>query len=161
MMHSLAQQALMAPGPEVGALRTLFGELLTSSRAREHMAHLLAGSDVRYDVGDQHPLSGLLFPDLALTDGRRIAELLHDARPVLLDLSGGALAAAAEAWADRVDLVCGSIADSSLAGMLLRPDGYVAWASDSADGTGSGRGARALVRTPSCTLVVREPREHR
>jgi 2-polyprenyl-6-methoxyphenol hydroxylase-like FAD-dependent oxidoreductase len=136
VMHSLAQQALMAPGPEVGALRTLFGELLTKQQAREHMAHLLAGSDVRYDVGDQHPLSGLLFPDLVLTDGRRIAELLHDARPVLLDLSGGVLATAAEAWADRVDLVCGDIADSSLSGMLLRPDGYVAWASDSAEGPG-------------------------
>ena len=53
------------------------------------MAHLLAGSDVRYDVGDDHPLAGRLVPDLTLDDGRRVAELLHRGRPVLLDLSGG------------------------------------------------------------------------
>ena len=52
MMHSLSQQALMAPGPEVGALRTLFGELLELPEVRRHIAHLLAGSDVRYEVGD-------------------------------------------------------------------------------------------------------------
>src|SRR5207342_1215738 len=49
MMQSLAQQALMAPGPEVTALRTLLGELMEQPSVRAHMAHLLAGSDVRYD----------------------------------------------------------------------------------------------------------------
>jgi 2-polyprenyl-6-methoxyphenol hydroxylase-like FAD-dependent oxidoreductase len=57
MMHSLAQIALMSPGPEVAALRTLLGELFASPDAQQHMAALLAGSDVRYDTGDDHPLS--------------------------------------------------------------------------------------------------------
>jgi 2-polyprenyl-6-methoxyphenol hydroxylase-like FAD-dependent oxidoreductase len=130
MMQSLSQTALMAPGPEVGALRTLFGELLKQPSVAAHMAHLLAGSDVRYEVGDGHPLSGLLVPDLELDDGRRVAELLHDARAVLLDLSGGALASTVAGWADRVDLVTGAMADEPYAGILLRPDGYVAWAAD-------------------------------
>ena len=43
-----------------------------------------------------------MVPDLVLDDGRRVAELLHDARPVLLDLSGGSAAVAAAAWSDRV-----------------------------------------------------------
>jgi hypothetical protein len=85
---------------------------------------------VRYEVGDEHPLSGLLVPDLELDDGRRVAELLHDARPVLLDLSGGALTPAGSGWADRVDLVTGTIAGKPYRGMLIRPDGYVAWAVD-------------------------------
>lgn len=136
MMQSLAQQALMAPGPEVTALRALLGELLDESQVRNHMAHLLAGSDVRYPVGDSHPLSGYLAPELTLDDGTRLAELLHDARPVLLDLSGGGFAASAAAWADRVDLVTGSSADTSVAALLVRPDGYVAWATDSPDGPG-------------------------
>jgi hypothetical protein len=127
----LSQQALMASGPEVDALRTLFGELLEKPQVRDHMAHLLAGSDVRYDVGDQHPLSGFLVPDLVLADGRRVAELLREARPVLLDSSGGGFIATAAGWADRVDLVEGAIEGSSVAGLLLRPDGYVAWATDS------------------------------
>jgi 2-polyprenyl-6-methoxyphenol hydroxylase-like FAD-dependent oxidoreductase len=133
MMQSLSQTALMAPGPEVGALRTLFGELLKEPAAAAHVAHLLAGSDVRYEVGDGHPLSGLMVPDLALDDGRRVAELLHDARPVLLDLSGGAVTPTAEGWADRVDLITGTIAGEPYGGMLIRPDGYVAWAGDEVD----------------------------
>jgi 2-polyprenyl-6-methoxyphenol hydroxylase-like FAD-dependent oxidoreductase len=125
MMQSLTQQALMAPGPEVDAMRTLFGELLEKPQVRDHMAHLLAGSDVRYDVDDAHPLSGRLAPDLVLDDGRRVAELMHDARPVLLDLSG-----TLEVEHDRVDVVIGTMADRPAAAMLIRPDGYVAWASD-------------------------------
>ena len=55
---------------------------------------------------------------------------------MLLDLSGGGFAASAGAWADRVDLVTGGSADTSVAALLVRPDGYVAWATDSPDGLG-------------------------
>ncbi|MDV3130038.1 FAD-dependent monooxygenase [Mycobacterium sp. 21AC1] len=131
MMHSMAQAALMAAGPEVTALRTLFGELLSTPDGASHIANLLAGSDVRYDVGDAHPLSGLLIPDLVLEDGRRIAELMHTGRPLLLDLSGGTYADAAQGWRDRVDIAVGVVPDRPMAAMLIRPDGYVAWAADS------------------------------
>jgi 2-polyprenyl-6-methoxyphenol hydroxylase-like FAD-dependent oxidoreductase len=129
MMHSQAQLALSAPGPEVEALRTLFGELADKRDVAGHLAGLLAGSDVRYDMGlpDGHPLSGYMVPDLVLDDGRRIAELLHAARPVLLDLSGGAVEETVAA--DRLDVVVASMADGPAA-MLIRPDGYVAWAAD-------------------------------
>jgi hypothetical protein len=96
------------------------------------MAALLAGSDVGYDVGDSHPLSGHLVPDLTLDDGRRVAELLHDARPVLLDLDGNVASALGD-WADRVDTVTASTADRPAAAILIRPDGYVAWAADTFD----------------------------
>jgi hypothetical protein len=129
MMHSLSQTALMAPGPEVAALRTLLGELFALPDAARHMAKLLAGNDVRYDVGDDHPLSGWPVPELSLDDGRRVAELLHDARPVLLDLGGG-VGAAASGWRDRVEVVEATVADRPAAALLLRPDGYVAWAAD-------------------------------
>jgi hypothetical protein len=129
MMHSLSQTALMAPGPETSALRRLFAELLQIPAATAHIAQLLAGSDVTYDVGDDHPLSGRFVPDLTLDDGRRVAELLHDARPVLLDVSGGLLADAASAW-PRVDVVVATVPDYPVLGLLIRPDGYVAWAAD-------------------------------
>lgn len=129
MMHSQAQTALMLPGPEVASLRTLLGELFTIPDAAEHMARLLAGNDVRYDVGDDHPLSGWPVPELVLDDGRRVTELLHDARPVLLVLDGSDTDAV-RGWADRVDIVSASTADRSAAALLIRPDGYVAWASD-------------------------------
>ena len=129
MMQSLAQTALMAPGPEVTALRSLMGELFTIEDVTRHMGALLAGSDVRYQVGDDHPLSGRLVPELTLQDGRRVAELLHDGRPVLLDLAGG-VTDAARGWADRVEAIRATSADRPAAAMLIRPDGYVAWAAD-------------------------------
>jgi 2-polyprenyl-6-methoxyphenol hydroxylase-like FAD-dependent oxidoreductase len=135
MMQSMSQSALFSPGPEIAALRTLFNELLQLPSVAEHMAHLLAGSDVRYDVGDEHPVSGRMVPDLTLDDGRRVAELLHEARPVLLDLSGGAVTPTGAGWADRVDLVTGTIAGEPYGGMLIRPDGYVAWATDRCEAT--------------------------
>lgn len=130
MMHSMSQTALFGPGPEIAALRELFTELLRLPSVAEHMAHLLAGSDVRYDVGNDHPLAGRLVPDLTLDDGRRVTDLLHAARPVLLDLSGGEVAEAAQEWIDRVDAVVSSIEDYPVRALLIRPDGYVAWATD-------------------------------
>ncbi len=129
MMHSMAQSALMASGPEVAYLRTLFAELIALPEVSAHLGRLLAGSDVRLRVDDDHPLSGYLVPDLALDDERRVADLLHTARPVLLDLCGGAAADHARDWADRVDTVEGRIAGGPAA-ILIRPDGYVAWATD-------------------------------
>ncbi|PND54878.1 hypothetical protein CRM90_25780 [Mycobacterium sp. ENV421] len=129
MMHSMAQSALMASGPEVAELRALFTELIAIPEVTQHLGRLLAGSDVRYDVGDDHPLSGYLVPDLTLDDGRPVAGLLHNARPVLLDLCGGAAAAAAQGWTDRLDTVVARLAGGPAA-LLIRPDGYVAWAAD-------------------------------
>jgi 2-polyprenyl-6-methoxyphenol hydroxylase-like FAD-dependent oxidoreductase len=144
MMHSLAQIALMAPGAEVGALRTLLGELFTSPDAQTQMAALLAGSDVTYDVGNDHPLSGRLVPDLTLDDGRRVAELLHDGRPLFLDLGGG-FADVARDWPDRVDTVGARMADRLAAALLIRPDGYVAWAAETFD-VAAESGLRAALR---------------
>ena len=129
MMQSLSQTALMTPGLEVAALRTLLGELFTIPDVAKHMAALLAGTDVRYDVGDDHPLSGWIVPDLTLADGRRVAELLHDARPVLLG-HNGTVADAARGWADRVAIVDATAAELPAAALLIRPDGFVAWAAD-------------------------------
>ena len=76
---------------------------------------------------------------------RRVAELLHGARPVLLDTTGGAVAAAAAAWADRVDVVTGAI-DDAPAGLLIRPDGYIAWAADTFEADDAVRLRAALTR---------------
>jgi 2-polyprenyl-6-methoxyphenol hydroxylase-like FAD-dependent oxidoreductase len=133
MTNSLSQTALMAPGAEVTALRELFGDLVKQRDTAARLAHTLAGSDIRYDVGDGHPLAGRLVPELRLDSGQRVAELMHAARPVLLDLAGGTFAAAVGDWRHRVDIVVGSSAAAPGAAILIRPDGYVAWATDSTD----------------------------
>jgi 2-polyprenyl-6-methoxyphenol hydroxylase-like FAD-dependent oxidoreductase len=131
MMHSMSQTALFSPGPEITALRELFKELLAQPSVAAHIAHLLAGSDVRYDTGDDHRLAGRLVPDLTLDDGRRVVELLRGGRPLLLDLSGGYVGNAASGY--RVDVVDGAVADLQARALLIRPDGYVAWAADTFD----------------------------
>jgi hypothetical protein len=124
--YSQAQTALLAPGDEVTGLRTLFGELLEQPGVVQAIADLVAGADVRYPVGDgAHPLAGWPAPDLDLRTARgtvRLAELVRDAKPLLIDLSQSDLSA------DGVDIVRAT-ADTEITALLLRPDSYVAWAS--------------------------------
>ncbi|MFF9646129.1 FAD-dependent monooxygenase [Kitasatospora aureofaciens] len=132
-MHSQAQIALMSPGPGITALRALVGELLSHDDNLARIAALMAGSDVRHDTDCPHPLAGGFAPELTLgtVDGAvRLAELARTARPLLIDLSGGGLGPAdrAAGWKDRVDVVTADCAQPPAAALLLRPDGYVAWA---------------------------------
>ncbi|HTV99840.1 MAG TPA: FAD-dependent monooxygenase [Streptosporangiaceae bacterium] len=159
LLQTRAQKALSARGEYADALRELFGELMQEPEAVRHVGSIVEGSDVRYPVpaggGRPHPLAGRLAPDLRLdgvvgADGvvagvTRVAELVRPARGVLLDLTGsgaaadGALARVASPWRERVNLVAGRpVAEPPpAAAMLIRPDGYVAWA--------VGPEARALV----------------
>jgi 2-polyprenyl-6-methoxyphenol hydroxylase-like FAD-dependent oxidoreductase len=124
-MHTMAQGVLVGPGPEVTALRTLFGEMLTDGPAVRRVAELISGADVRY------PDMGGWAPDLTVS-GRRLAELTRDAKPLLLDLTGtGRVAEVAAPWRDRVAIVAGPGKGTAATALLLRPDCYVAWESES------------------------------
>jgi 2-polyprenyl-6-methoxyphenol hydroxylase-like FAD-dependent oxidoreductase len=137
--HTMAQSMLVGPGPEVTALRALFGEMLRDHATVQRIADLISGADIRYaDMGGWAP-------DLAV-DGRRLADLTRGARPLLLDLTGnGSLAEVAAPWRDRVDVTTGHSDDTKATGMLLRPDCYVAWESEAAQPDGAALRA-ALVR---------------
>jgi 2-polyprenyl-6-methoxyphenol hydroxylase-like FAD-dependent oxidoreductase len=135
IMHTRAQMALLSPGANVTALRELFGELLRDRNNVRHVADLMAGADTCYDTqtsGPPHPMAGRWMPDLALRAGNkttRVAELLHPAMPILLDLAGRTdLTEAAKNWTDRVKVVTAPTADRPADSVLIRPDGYVAWA---------------------------------
>ena len=136
IMHSRAQIALTRPGTEVTALRELFSELLTDPDTVHRLSDLVSGNDNRYAVGDDaHPLAGRWVPDFAVASAengaRRVAELARDGRPLLIDLTDGAVVAAAAAdIADGITLAAGRpVGDVSATALLVRPDGYVAWAS--------------------------------
>ncbi|KAB8193474.1 FAD-dependent oxidoreductase [Nonomuraea phyllanthi] len=140
IVSSQAQAALIGPGEDVTALRELFAELLGYPDTVRHLAGLVAGADVRYDMGEPgaHPLAGLFAPDLTLRtpDGPvRLAELTRTARPLLLDLTEDAALTGALAGrhASAVDLVtaCPESPAPAATALLLRPDSYVAWASSS------------------------------
>ena len=145
LRNTMAQVALTSSGDRHQALRETMAELLGMDEPRRRFAAMQSGLDVHYDLGDGHPLLGRRMPDLDLqtADGpTRVFTLLHDARPVLLDLgtTGGF---DISPWADRVHLVeatadgvwelplLGEIA--APAAVLIRPDGHVAWAGDLTD----------------------------
>jgi hypothetical protein len=124
----------MAPGPAVTALRQVVTELLDIAEVTGQIAGLMAGSDVRYRMhpGTAHELTGRFAPDLDLRMGSRdtrLAELLRTGRPLLVDLTGSRhLADLAGPWRDRVDVVAAVATTPPAGALLVRPDGYVAWA---------------------------------
>ena len=146
LRNTMAQVALSSPDDRHQALRDTMTELLSMDEPRRRTA----GDALR----SRHPLrprrrdtrcSGGACPTSTCTPPTvptRVFTLLHDARPVLLNLGepGGFDIAP---WANRVRLVdathdgvwelpvLGEVAAPPA--VLIRPDGYVAWAGDLAD----------------------------
>jgi len=152
VLYAEAQSALTAPGSDTSALRELFAELLTRKEVVQHLADLTAGTDVRYEMGitDPHPAVGYFAPELELTTeaGKvRLAELARTARPLLLDLTEDqSLATVLAKDQDAVDVVIAQGGPADLTGLLIRPDGYVAWACGSpGPGTAGPAALRAAV----------------
>jgi 3-(3-hydroxy-phenyl)propionate hydroxylase len=143
--YTMAQTALQRRDDRITALVGVLSELAAMDEPRKHLAGLISGLDIHYDLGEGHPLLGRRMPDLDLVtaDGPlRVFELLHGAKPALVNLGEpGGLDIGP--WADRVQLVDASyeggwelpvlgVVDSPGAA-LVRPDGYVAWVGDGTD----------------------------
>ncbi|MEU4508621.1 FAD-dependent monooxygenase [Nonomuraea wenchangensis] len=136
-------------GEDGAALRELLGEVFAFEEPVRHLAGLLYDSGVRYDPGaaDAHPEAGRLVPDLELADGRRVAELLRSGRPVLLDLGGGTDGLTGDdAW---IDVVHAAAARPPADALLIRPDGYVAWAGAAGLAEAAGRWFGAAATSPA------------
>jgi 2-polyprenyl-6-methoxyphenol hydroxylase-like FAD-dependent oxidoreductase len=145
LRNTMASVALRRPDDRTKALRDTMAELLGMDAPRRRFAAMMSGLDIHYDLGaghTLHPLLGRRMPDLDLVTANgplRVFTLLHDARPVLLNLGepGGFDIAA---WADRVKVIdaryigtwelpaIGTVAAPTA--LLIRPDGYVAWVGD-------------------------------
>jgi 3-(3-hydroxy-phenyl)propionate hydroxylase len=140
---TMAQVMLRRPDERTTALRNTISELLRMDEPSRRFAAMMFGLDIHYDLGEGHPLLGRRMPDLDVVtaDGPlRVFTLLHDARPVLLNL-GEPRSFDITPWADRVRLidakydgawelpVLGAVAAPTA--VFIRPDGYVAWVGDS------------------------------
>ena len=154
LQNTMAQVALTSPGDRHQALRNTMTELLSMDEPRRRFAAMMSGLDIHYDLGEGHPLLGRRMPDLDIVtaDGPvRVFTLLHDARPVLLNLAGPGRFDITP-WAERVQSidaahlgswelpVLGHVAPP--AAVLIRPDGHVAWVGDGTDA-----GLRAALTT--------------
>src|SRR5215211_864030 len=142
LQNTMAQVALLRTDDRTNALRDFISELLSMDEPRRRLAAEMSSLDIHYDLGEGHPLLGRRMPDLDLLTANgplRVFTLLHDARPVLLNL-GEPVGFDITPWADRVQVI-----DAQYVGMwelpalgaviaptalLIRPDGYVAWVGD-------------------------------
>lgn len=142
LRNTMASIALLRSDDRVEALRETLAELLRMDEPRKRIAGMMSGLDIRYDLGEGHPLLGRRMPDLDLVTAngpRRVFTLLHEARPILLNLGepGGL---EITPWADRVSIVDARYggpwelpvlgAVTAPAAVLIRPDGHVAWVGD-------------------------------
>jgi 3-(3-hydroxy-phenyl)propionate hydroxylase len=142
LSNVMAQALLQRGDARTVAVRETISGLLSFDGPRAQLVGLLSGLDVCYHLGEGHPLLGRRMPDLDLTTARgprRVFELLHDARPVLLNL-GAPDSIDITPWADRVQHidaghtgawelpVIGTVRPPMA--VLVRPDGHVAWVGD-------------------------------
>jgi 3-(3-hydroxy-phenyl)propionate hydroxylase len=165
LRNTMAQVALSRPDDRHQALHGIVTELLSLDEPRRRIAAMVSGLDIHYDLGEGHPLLGRRMPDLDVqtADGAsRVFTLLHDARPVLLNLGepGGF---DITPWADRVRMVDAKRAGTwelpvlgevtAPAAVLVRPDGHVAWVGDLTD-PGLADALTTWFGRPTSTLCV-------
>ncbi|MFU9032001.1 MULTISPECIES: FAD-dependent monooxygenase [Streptomyces] len=131
--NTRAQAALMRPGAQVDALRELFTQLMGFDEVNDYLTDGVYGTDVHYGGSDDARVGAFVADRQLKTDSGpiRLAELLREGRPLLLDLSGTSAAVrVAEPWSDRVRAVAAQDTDAEAAVLLIRPDGHLAWAGD-------------------------------
>lgn len=161
LQNTRAQSALLRTDAQTDALRDSVATWLGMHEPRVAVAAMLAGLDVHYDMGQGHPLLGRRVPDLLLhtADGpTQVSTLLRAARPLLIDL-GVQDGIDIGAWTHRVRMINAECRDRWVLpvvgevtpphGLLVRPDGHVAWVSE---GTSAGL-AESLMQWHGCTTA--------
>lgn len=128
-----AQVDIIRPEPHARAIAAVIRDLIDTKDGTNYFVEKLSGVAMRYDLGGEHPLVGRSAPDFEVESVTRLGGLLHDGRGLLLDFAGTeSLKALCEGWRDRLQYVAARAKDQKgLAALLVRPDGFVAWATDS------------------------------
>ncbi len=145
LKSTMAQVALHREDDRTAAAREILGDVLQMDEPRKHIAGMMSGLDIRYELGRGHPLLGRRMPDLDIDTkgGRcRVFDLLHRAQPVLLDLDA-TRTIDINPWSDRVQHVHAKYKGEwelpvigevrSPTAVLVRPDGHVAWVAEGAE----------------------------
>ena len=130
---SRAQVAVMGTGAQGRALNAIFRDLMNTRDGATYMAARVWGIFTHYDLGGDHPLVGHSVPNFEFEDGTKVGELLQDGQGILLDFDRNAsLKTLASEYNNRMKFVSGRAKEQlGLSAVLIRPDGIVAWASES------------------------------
>ena len=127
-----AQVSIMRPDPHAQAIQAVVREFIGTRGGATYFAQKIAGTWMRYPLPGDHPLIGRSAPDFEFEDGTRLGKLLEEGRGVLLDFVGtDSLSKVCDVGTDRVKYVRREVKDAlRLSAMLVRPDGFVVWASE-------------------------------
>lgn len=129
---SRAQVAIMGPSPQARALNAIFRDLMDTPDGATYMAGRVWGIHTYYDLGGGHALVGHSVPNFEFENGTKLGEFMHDGKGILLDFAGNAaLKSLAQDYMAHLQYVSGPAKEQlGLSAALIRPDGYIAWASD-------------------------------
>lgn len=127
-----AQVAILRPEPHARAMAAIVRDLIDTRAGASYFAQKIAGTWLRYDLPGDHPIIGRSAPDLQFEDGTRLGALLHDGTALLLNLNGNeSLRPLSEPWSGRIKYLSAKAKDDlGLTALLVRPDGFVAWAGE-------------------------------
>ncbi|MFD5508248.1 FAD-dependent monooxygenase [Streptomyces sp. NPDC127051] len=143
--NTRAQLALMRPGPELDALRGVFSGLLAQEGAQGHLGGLISAQDTVLPAvlparsGRSCPSAGTFLHNAVLTTSTGetdVIRLLQGGRPLLLLLGekGAGHREEARDWDGILRVVrARPTPDVPYEALLVRPDGYIAWAPGGAD----------------------------
>jgi 2-polyprenyl-6-methoxyphenol hydroxylase-like FAD-dependent oxidoreductase len=129
---SRAQVVLMRPTQSTRALEAIIRDLIETRDGATYFAERVWGVSLRYDPGGSHPLVGRSVPDFELADGTKVGSLLREGKGLFLDFEPGAsLKTLTSRWQEQVTYIARDARDRlGLRALLVRPDGFVAWASE-------------------------------
>ena len=130
---SRAQVAIMRPDPYACALNAITRDLMNTRDGATYFAGRVWGVFTHYNLGGDHPLVGYSVPNFEFEDGTKIGELMRDGQWILLDfVMNASLKTLVSEYDDRIKYVSGRAKEQlGLNSVLIRPDGFIAWASDS------------------------------
>ncbi|HEY4110783.1 FAD-dependent monooxygenase [Puia sp.] len=142
---SRAQVAIMGPEPHARALSSIIRDLMDTRDGATYFAGRVWGIHTHYHLGGGHPLVGYGVPDFELQEGVTIGELMHDGLGILLDFVGNSsLKQLAGEYGNRIKYVSGQAKEQlGLTAVLIRPDGFVVWATEQDPDPGEAKKAAA------------------
>lgn len=134
-----AQISILQPGPFGAAIRTVFSDLLDTTDGTNLLIDRFWGLSQRYQSGNSeeqahHPLVGCSAPDFEFDDNSRLGHKLEQGRGLLVDFQEDVALrelVVSGKYEARLDYLSVNAKDRrDLGALLIRPDGFVAWATD-------------------------------
>jgi 2-polyprenyl-6-methoxyphenol hydroxylase-like FAD-dependent oxidoreductase len=127
---SRAQVSIMGTSPEARALNAIIRDLMDTRDGATYFAGRVWGVFTQYDLDNHNPLTGHSVPNFELEDGTTIGNLMHNGQGILLDFdSNASLKTLAGKYGNQIKYVSGWAKEQlGLSVVLIRPDGFIAWA---------------------------------